>query len=70
MGIAHILKVDGDKLMTVHARDAQLIFDQIQHDRLPASADTGQDFYQVVSDERADTAHIGFPLNHNDLPPS
>ena len=69
MGIAHILKVNGDKLAAVHAGAAQFLFNQIQHDRLPASADTGQDLYQVVSDERTNTAHIGFPFNHNDLPP-
>ena len=67
-GVAHILKVDGDKLAAVHTGSVQLFFDQVQHNRLPASADAGQDLYQVVSDERTDPAHIGFPFDHL-LPP-
>ena len=54
-------------LSTPEAHSSSLI--RSQHDRLATSADTSQDFYQVVSDERTDTAHIGFPFNHIDLPP-
>lgn len=32
MSVAHIFKIDGDKLAAVHAGSQQFIFDQIQHD--------------------------------------
>ena len=68
MRITHVFKIDRDKLAAVCAGGAQFLFNQVQHDRLSTSPDTSQDFYQVASDERTDTAHIGFSLNHNALP--
>ena len=43
MGVAHILKVDGDKLCWADAGLREFLLDQLQHDRLSAAADTGHD---------------------------
>ena len=44
MRIAHIFKVDGDKLRRADAGLREFLLDQLQHDRLSAAADTGHDF--------------------------
>ena len=68
VGIAHIFKVDGDKLRPADAGLRKLLLDQLQHDRLSAAADTGHDLDQLRSDERTDTAHIQFAFNHKTSP--
>ena len=62
--IAHILKVDGDKLRPADAGLRKLLLDQLQHDRLSAAADTGHDLDQLRPDERTDAAHIQFAFDH------
>ena len=64
VGIAHILKVDGDKLRPADAGLRKLLLDQLQHDRLSAAANTGHDLDQLRSDEWADAAHIQFAFDH------
>ncbi|MPN17167.1 hypothetical protein SDC9_164517 [bioreactor metagenome] len=39
--VAHIFKVDRNKLILVHAGGYQFSLDQIQHDGLSAAADAG-----------------------------
>ena len=68
MGVAHILKVDGDKLCWADAGLREFLLDQLQHDRLSAAADTGHDLDQLRSDERTDTTHIQFAFNHKTSP--
>lgn len=69
MSIAHIFKVQGDHLLAAYTLIHKLILDQVQHDRFSAAADTSQDLYQIISDKRTDTVHIGFSFNHNSQPP-
>ena len=69
VGIAHILKVDGDKLRRADAGLGEFLPDQLQHDRLPAAADAGHDLNQLRPDERADTAHISFAFYHESQAP-
>ena len=64
VGIAHIFKIDGDKLRRADTRLREFLLDQLQHDRLPAAANTGHDFNQLCSDKRTDTAHIQFAFDH------
>ena len=66
--IAHILKVDGDKLRRADAGLREFLLDQLQHDRLSAAANTGHDLDQLRSDEWADAAHIQFAFNHKTSP--
>ena len=68
VGIAHIFKVDGDKLRRGDAGLREFLLDQLQHDRLSAAADTGHDLDQFRSDERTDAAHIQFAFNHKTSP--
>ena len=64
VGIAHIFKIDGDKLRRADTGLREFLLDQLQHDRLPAAANTGHDFNQLCSDKRTDTAHIQFAFDH------
>ena len=69
VGIAHIFKVDGDKLRRADTGLREFLLDQLQHDRLSAAANTGHDLDQFRSDKRTDTAHIQFAFDHKALPP-
>ena len=64
MEIAHIFKIDRDKLRRTHTGLTKLLFDKLQHDRLPAATNTGHDFNEVRSDKGTDTAHIQFAFDH------
>ena len=65
VGITHIFKIDGDKLRRVDAGFREFLFDQLQHDRLSAAADTGHDLDKLRSDKWSDAAHIQFAFDHN-----
>lgn len=69
MGVAHVFKVEGNKLPAIHAAFGKLILDQVQHNRLATASDAGQHLNQLVSDERTDAVHISFSFNHIDQPP-
>ena len=64
MGVAHILKIEGNKLAAVNAESQQFLFDQVQHDRLSAAADAGENFDQFIPHKGSDASHIEFPFNH------
>ena len=60
----HIFKIDGNKLGGTNTSFQQFFFNQFQHDRLPAAADTGHHFDKVPSNKWADAAHIAFSFYH------
>ena len=64
VGIAHIFKVDADKLRLADAGFRELLPDQLQHDRLSAAADTADDLDKRCPDKRPDAAHIQFSFYH------
>ena len=49
MGITHIFKVNGNKLHRTDTGLCKLLFNQLQHDRLSAAADTGHNLDQLRS---------------------
>ena len=49
MGITHIFKVNGNKLHRTDTVLCKLLFNQLQHDRLSAAADTGHNLDQLRS---------------------
>lgn len=49
MGIIHIFKVNGNKLHRTDTGLCKLLFNQLQHDRLSAAADTGHNLDQLRS---------------------
>ena len=69
MSVIQILKVDGDKLSRTDTRLHKFFFDQIQHDRFTAPANTSHDLYKIRSDKRTDALHIHFTFNHDNQPP-
>ena len=64
MGIAHILKIDGDELRRSDAGCCELLLDQLQHDRLAAAANPGHHFDQLRADKRTNATHVHFSLDH------
>ncbi len=79
MGITHIFKVNGNKLHRTDTGLCKLLFNQLQHDRLSAAADTGHNLDQLRSTsvrveqrstgplaplESKTTVSTVFPLSH------
>ena len=64
MPIAHILKIDGDKIRRINAGLHQLRLHQFQHHGLAASANAGHDLDQLAADERPNPAHVLFSFDH------
>ena len=46
--VPHIFKIDGDHLLLRDSGSNQLLPDQLQHHRLPASAQSRQYLYQIL----------------------
>ena len=67
--IAHVLKIQGNKLFWLDPVLGKFLLDQAQHDRFSTTANPCQNLYQLISDKRTDTAHINFSFNHVDQPP-
>ena len=62
MGITHIFKVNGNKLHRTDTGLCKLLFNQLQHDRLSAAADTGHDFDNLLVFPCLQLLQIFFPL--------
>ena len=69
MGVAHILKIEGNKLAAINAESQQFLFDQVQHDRLSAAADAGEDFDQFIPHERGGCVSYRVPVESWVQPP-